>query len=73
MPRLGNCCDRGRILRALGKAGFGHEPGGRHTIITDRNGNLLSTLPNHRRIAPGTLRAILKQCGLSLERFQELY
>lgn len=29
-------------------------------------------VPDHRTVAPGTLRAILRQAGLSLERFLEL-
>jgi predicted RNA binding protein YcfA (HicA-like mRNA interferase family) len=73
MPRLGNFCDRGRVIRALRRAGLRDEPGGRHTIITDEHGNFRSTVPNHRRINHNTLRAILKQCGLGVEEFMRLY
>ncbi len=30
------------------------------------------TIPNHREIARGTLRAIIRQAGLPLDRFVEL-
>mgnify|MGYP001588033544 CR=1 FL=1 len=37
-------------------------PDGRYTVV-----------PNHRTLKVGTLRAILKQCGLSEPEFLELY
>jgi predicted RNA binding protein YcfA (HicA-like mRNA interferase family) len=30
------------------------------------------TIPNHKEIAKGTLRAILRQAGLSIEEFVDL-
>lgn len=32
-----------------------------------------TTIPNHRQLKVNTLRAILKQCGLSEAKYLELY
>ncbi len=73
MSGLANANKRPKVIRALRRAGFQIHPGGKHAIVTDADGNLISTIPNARELNPSTLRAILKQCGLSVERYLELY
>jgi predicted RNA binding protein YcfA (HicA-like mRNA interferase family) len=73
MSRLANANKRPKVIAALRRAGFHIVHGGKHAIVTDANGEFVSTLPNARELNPTTLRAILKQCGLSVAAFLELY
>ena len=46
---------------------------GSHIILRNRNSpNRRITIPNHKEIAKGTLRAIIRQAGLSVEEFIKL-
>lgn len=64
------------VVRALGKAGFVVDRiAGSHYLLTlpaDPTRNV--TVPVHpgRDLKPGTLRAIIRQAGLSIEEFTEL-
>lgn len=73
MPKLANANKRTNVIAALRRAGFTDEAGGRHTLILNADGDLVSTVPNHREINPTTLRAILRQCGLSEREYLKLY
>jgi len=49
-----------------------HQTGG-HIILRNNNYPYRRlTIPNHRAIAKGTLRSIIKQAGLTLEEFKAL-
>jgi predicted RNA binding protein YcfA (HicA-like mRNA interferase family) len=61
-----------RVIRALRRAGFVERSGGKHTIMEHPDGRY-TVVPNHRRLKVGTLRAALKQCGLSESEFLRLY
>ncbi|MHC4716088.1 MAG: type II toxin-antitoxin system HicA family toxin [Planctomycetota bacterium] len=62
------------MIRTPRRAGLASDEGGRHTIVFDPAGPTRhATIPRHRRIKTGTLRAILRQCGISVSRFLELY
>jgi predicted RNA binding protein YcfA (HicA-like mRNA interferase family) len=58
----------------MAKAGFkvvGRK--GSHIRLKRRNGETrVVVIPDHREIAKGTLRSILRQAGLSREEFQQL-
>lgn len=63
-----------KVIQALTKAGFieHHTTGShvimRHAVDTHRR----VTVPMHNRdLKPGTLRQIIKQCGMSVEEFCE--
>lgn len=71
MPNLANATDRRKVIRALRRAGFVDHAGGKHTIMEHPDGRY-TTIPNHKRLKVGTLRAILKQCGMTPEEFLEL-
>jgi len=73
VPSLYNANHRDRVIRALRRAGFRIDQGGAHAIVHKADGTFVSVVPRHSRIKPGTLRAIIKQCGLSEDEFLRLY
>jgi len=72
MPRL-PIVDGRQALRALERAGFQIiRPKGSHHFVRRTGASVRSvTIPVHgnRDLAPGTLRAIIDQAGLSVEEF----
>ena len=44
---------------------------GSHIILRHSSGRRL-TVPNHRELAKGTLRALIREAGLTKEQFAEL-
>lgn len=59
-----------RVVNALSKAGFKIIRQGKHIGMSDGTRHL--TIPRHKRINPYTLKAIIKDAGLSDEKFREL-
>ncbi|MGD9539287.1 MAG: type II toxin-antitoxin system HicA family toxin [Alphaproteobacteria bacterium] len=68
--------DGKRVIRALIKAGFAVERivGSHHLLVHRDNPARAVTVPVHgsRDLKPGTLRAIVRQAGLSVEEFNDL-
>ncbi len=61
------------VVRALAKAGFTlRRQHGSHMILRRDNPFAQTVVPNHRQIDRGTLRAILRQTGLSVGEFNKL-
>ncbi len=61
------------VVRALAKAGFTlRRQHGSHMILRRDNPFAQTVVPNHRQIDRGTLRAILRQTGLSVDEFNDL-
>jgi predicted RNA binding protein YcfA (HicA-like mRNA interferase family) len=62
-----------QCVRALQKVGFveDHQTGG-HVILRRENPTVTISVPNHRELKKGALRAIIKQAGLSVDEFVEL-
>jgi len=63
-----------KVVKALTKVGYelDHQTGS-HMILRKREPpHLRITVPNHKEIAKGTLRAIIKQAGLTREEFLKL-
>jgi predicted RNA binding protein YcfA (HicA-like mRNA interferase family) len=60
------------VLRALSKIGydFDHQTGSYVTLVNTSGKKI--TVPNHRELGPGILRAIIKQAGLTVDEFMEL-
>ena len=61
------------LLKTLNKMGYSvdHQTGS-HMILRNRNyPHRRITVPNHKEIARGTLRAIIRQSGLTLDEFLE--
>lgn len=68
IPRLSGA----EVVRALGRAGFEQvSQRGSHVKLrhADRR---MAIVPLHRELAPGTLRSILRQAGLSTDQLREL-
>jgi predicted RNA binding protein YcfA (HicA-like mRNA interferase family) len=61
-----------QTVRALARAGFAERSQrGSHRKLRHADGRIV-IVPMHRELAPGTLRSILKQAGLSVDEFREL-
>jgi len=63
-----------KVVKALAKIGYDidHQTGS-HMILRNKNVPYRRlTVPNHRSLAKGTLRAIIRQSGLSVEEFVTL-
>lgn len=61
-------------VKAFSRIGYeiDHQTGS-HIILRQRNHPYRRlTIPNHREIAKGTLRGLIKQAGLTVEEFTEL-
>jgi predicted RNA binding protein YcfA (HicA-like mRNA interferase family) len=58
--------------RLFGRIGYtvDHQTGS-HIILRHASGRRL-TVPNHRHLAKGTLRALIREAGLTKEQFTEL-
>ena len=70
LPRLS-----GReVVGALSKIGFrvDRQKGSHMVLRQDVAPHRRITVPDHREIAKGTLRAIIRQAGLTVEEFQDL-
>jgi predicted RNA binding protein YcfA (HicA-like mRNA interferase family) len=62
------------LIKALAKLGYeiDHQTGS-HIILRNKHYPFRRlTVPNHKIIAKGTLRAIIRQAGLTLEEFINL-
>ena len=63
------------LLKIFGKIGYGidHQTGS-HIILRRRDYPYRKlTIPNHKEVARGTLRSIIRQSGLTLEEFLKYY
>lgn len=63
-----------QICTTLGKMGYfiDHRTGS-HIILRHENPpHRRLTVPDHKEIAKGTLRAIIRQAGLTVDEFREL-
>jgi predicted RNA binding protein YcfA (HicA-like mRNA interferase family) len=72
MPSLPNVSGR-EVVKAFGKDGweFGRQKGS-HMIMV-KPGHIASlSIPDHKEIAKGTLRSLIRSSGLSVEEFVEL-
>jgi len=59
-----------RAVRAFSKVGFRIVTRGKHTGMSD--GTHRITIPEHKRLNPYTLKAIIKDAGLTDEEFKNL-
>ena len=72
MPSLPNASGR-EVVKAFGKDGweFARQKGS-HMIMV-KPGHIASlSIPDHKEIAKGTLRSLIRSSGLSVEEFVEL-
>ena len=65
----------GRILlKALRKIGYSidHQTGSHIILRCENPPHRRLTVPDHKEIAKGTLRAIIRQAGLTVDEFKKL-
>ncbi|MDI1471779.1 type II toxin-antitoxin system HicA family toxin [Thermodesulfovibrio sp. 1176] len=62
------------LCKLLEKIGYkiDHQTGSHIILRHDKPPHRRLTIPNHKEIAEGTLRAILRQAGISIEELKEL-
>ena len=57
-------------MKALGKLGFEvYRQRGSHIVLVRKSPPTQTTVPNHKELDRGTLRAIIRQTGLTVEEF----
>ncbi|MEK6337179.1 MAG: type II toxin-antitoxin system HicA family toxin [Acidobacteriota bacterium] len=57
-------------VKALGKAGFVvYRQRGSHVTLVRKTPPAQTTIPNHKELDRGTLRAIIRQAGLTTDEF----
>jgi predicted RNA binding protein YcfA (HicA-like mRNA interferase family) len=62
------------VVKALQKAGYeyDHQPGSHIVLRQTAHPHRRLVVPDHAKIAKGTLRAIIRQAGLTVEEFKAL-
>ncbi len=63
-----------KLCKILKKIGYetDHQTGSHIILRNVQYPYRRATVPNHKEISKGTLRAIIRECGLSLEEFKAL-
>ena len=57
-------------VKALSKVGFEvYRQRGSHIVVVRKSPTSQTTIPNHKELDRGTLRAIIRQTGLTVEEF----
>ena len=61
-------------MAAFRRAGFDvRRQRGSHIILTKVGWTETLSIPDHVELAPGTLRALIRKAGLTVEQFQGLF
>lgn len=72
MPTLPKLSGRAAV-RAFGRDGWElARQKGSHMILVKANHWATLSVPDHREVAPGTLRSLIRASGLTVEQFLEL-
>ncbi|UCC30656.1 MAG: type II toxin-antitoxin system HicA family toxin [Phycisphaerales bacterium] len=62
-----------RVVRAFEKAGWRQDrQRGSHVVMLKPECNVSLSVPQHREIAPGTLRALIRSAGITVDEFVAL-
>ncbi|MBL8230348.1 MAG: type II toxin-antitoxin system HicA family toxin [Bryobacterales bacterium] len=62
-----------RAVRTFLKAGWARDRQvGSHVILIKPDHSAVLSVPLHREVAPGTLRALIRASGMSVEQFQDM-
>ena len=71
MPRLPvvSCAD---AVKAFERGGWRIKRWGNHVIMTKLGSIVSLSIPNHREIAKGTLRKLIRLAGLTVDEFTRL-
>ena len=62
------------LCKILEKEGYhiDHQTGSHIILRNEKSPFRRLTVPNHKEVAKGTIRAVLRQAGLTLEEFENL-
>lgn len=62
------------VVRAFGRLGYvvDHQTGSHIILRKTESPNRRLTVPNHKEVAKGTLRSLIREAGITLESFFEL-
>ncbi len=72
MPKLPVLSGR-QVVRAFEEAGWRQDrQRGSHVVMLKQGSNVSLSIPQHRVVAPGTLRALIRLSGMTAERFCKL-
>ena len=71
---MSNCLSSpAQCVKALGKIGFEvYRQRGSHIVLVRKSPPTQTTIPDHKELDRGTLRAIIRQTGLTVEDFVAL-
>ncbi len=62
-----------KVVRAFEKAGWRQDrQRGSHVVVLKPGCNVSLSVPQHREIAPGTLRALIRSAGMTVDEFVAL-
>lgn len=62
-----------KVVKAFGSLGWETaRQSGSHIILVKVGHPATLSVPNHREVAKGTLRALIREAGLTVERFRDL-
>ena len=62
-----------KVIAALRRAGFReHRQRGSHIILVKEGRMATLSVPDHREVAKGTLRSLIRSSGLTVEEFATL-
>jgi predicted RNA binding protein YcfA (HicA-like mRNA interferase family) len=63
-----------QVCKILGKMGYhkDHQTGSHITLRQENYPHRRLTVPDHKELAKGTLRAIVRQAGLTIDEFEKL-
>ena len=60
-------------VRAFAKAGWAKDrQRGSHLVMLKPGRNVSLSIPQHRELAPGTLRALIRSAGITVDQFVAL-
>ena len=72
MPKLPSDISGQDALRAFQKAGWSAVRYGSHIIMEKEGMRSVLSIPNHRILARGTLRSLIRHANLTVEEFLKL-
>lgn len=62
-----------KVVRAFERAGWGQDRRrGSHIVMLKTGRNVSLSVPQHREVAPGTLRALIRAAGMTVDEFVAL-
>lgn len=62
-----------KVMRAFERAGWTQDrQHGSHVVMLKPRRNVSLSVPQHREVAPGTLRALIRAAGMTVDEFVAL-